>query len=106
MSRRTPQAETEPIENLIQLIGWKWSTIIKWLVGLIPGAFLAGLGIGVWVTNSKNDIAKNAEELRHQRELYQSIKEAKTEFLSEYKVAAELEQKKNNMIKEILKNEK
>jgi len=77
--------DKEPIENLKDLIGFKWSTIIGWLIGFIPTAAISGFIVGQWVANTNKKEEIYQINLKHQKEVYQAIEGAKKETVAEYK---------------------
>jgi hypothetical protein len=98
--------EKEPIENLKDLIGFKWSSIINFLLGLIPTAAVAGFLVGKWVANSDNKIEINSLTLKHSQELYKATEDGRKKGLEEYKKLNSESETFLKLIKEAQKNEK
>jgi hypothetical protein len=80
-----PLPEKEPIENLKDLIGFKWSTIILWLLGFIPTAAVGGFIVGKWVANSDNKLEIITLNFKHSQELYRATEDGRKKGLEEYK---------------------
>jgi len=79
MPPENQQPEKEPLEKLKDLIGFKWSTMIAWLVALIPASFGLGITIGMFVANSNNNFEMNKLILQHQKEVYEAKEAGKTQ---------------------------
>lgn len=103
--KKNIETEDDSLDRLKSSFGIQWSGIIKWLVGLIPISFGAGISIGVWATNISNKAEINSMELKHQKELYQATKEAtkeaRAEVIAQYKEAAERAQSQVQIIREV-----
>lgn len=82
---RPTKNQSDSIERIIDFLGLRASTVIKWLLGLIPTLCVFGFFVGRLWANMENDKQIILRELGHQKALHEENEKGREKARAEMK---------------------